>query len=79
MANIAESIKLLGILSSGRKYKAKELGERLGLKESSIRYYIGILREAEFQIEAQRGAFGGYYLDKKSTTNIILKIIDETL
>lgn len=77
MSKLANSFKLLYMLSDGRRHKAKELAEKIELKESSIRCYINDLRQAGFQVESLPGIQGGYWLDKTNCTNTIWKLIEK--
>ncbi|OLF15492.1 helix-turn-helix transcriptional regulator [Actinophytocola xanthii] len=58
----ARVLALLEILQGGGLLSARELGERLGVDERTVRRYAEHLTDLGIPIEARRGRFGGYRL-----------------
>jgi len=56
------ALDLLSLLQSHRHWSSRELAERLGVTDRTLRRDIERLRELGYQIEAGRGAIGGYRL-----------------
>jgi predicted DNA-binding transcriptional regulator YafY len=57
-------LKVLILLSSGRKYSIDELSEKFCISESSVHRYISLLREVGFIIP--RPTNSKYYIEKNS-------------
>ena len=71
----AKILKMLILLRSRNKMKAKDLAEKLGVKKRMVREYKKDLAELGVYIGAQIGRYGGYYIE---TDNNILDLgIDE--
>jgi predicted DNA-binding transcriptional regulator YafY len=56
------ALDLLSLLQSHRHWSSRELADRLGVTDRTLRRDIDRLRELGYQIDAARGAFGGYRL-----------------
>ncbi len=65
MSKISKNIKMLDILSSGRKYTCKELSERLEVSPRMVRSYKEELEKEGFYIDSFLGKDGGYQLRSK--------------
>ncbi|GAA3879858.1 hypothetical protein GCM10022381_22640 [Leifsonia kafniensis] len=58
----SRTLDLLSLLQSHRHWACSELAERLGVTDRTVRRDIDRLRELGYQIDAARGAAGGYRL-----------------
>ncbi|MET0956600.1 MAG: HTH domain-containing protein, partial [Cryobacterium sp.] len=56
------ALDLLSLLQSHRHWSSRELADRLGVTDRTLRRDIERLRELGYQIDAARGAVGGYRL-----------------
>ena len=61
MGKISNILSILTLLSSGRKYTAKELSELIEITPRQIRTYIEELEKAGIYVEVVKGRYGGYY------------------
>ncbi len=66
MGKISNAILLLDYLSSGNKYSAKELSDKIGVSERMIRYYKSELEKSGIYVEHFMGPNGGYFLNNNS-------------
>ena len=55
-------LRLLGLLEARTSWQARELGERLGVTERTVRRDVTRLRELGYPVEGERGVDGGYRL-----------------
>jgi len=62
MSKISKNIKMLEILSSGKKYTCKELSELLEISPRVVRLYKDELEKEGIYIESIMGKNGGYKL-----------------
>lgn len=62
MSKISKNIKMLDILSSGRKYTCKQLAEMLEISPRMVRLYKDELEKEGIYIETFFGKDGGYRL-----------------
>ncbi|MFD0887341.1 helix-turn-helix transcriptional regulator, partial [Streptosporangium algeriense] len=60
----ARALKLLSIFGIGATLTAEELAARLGASVRTVRRDIDTLRDLGYEIEAVRGAGGGYRLGR---------------
>lgn len=58
----SRTLELLSLLLSHRHWSCRELAERLAVSERTLRRDIDRLRELGYEIDASRGAIGGYRL-----------------
>lgn len=65
MSKIAKNIKMLDILSSGRKYTCRQLSQMLEVTPRMIRQYKDELEKEGIYIEASLGVNGGYRLKQE--------------
>ena len=56
------ALDLLSLLQSHRHWSSRELAERLGVTDRTLRRDIDRLRELGYEIDAARGSVGGYRL-----------------
>lgn len=61
MGKISNTLSILTLLSSGRKYTAKELSELIEVSPRQIRTYIEELEKAGIYVDVVKGRYGGYY------------------
>ncbi|KAB8127280.1 WYL domain-containing protein, partial [Gracilibacillus oryzae] len=66
MSKLSNCFAMVQLLMARNKMKIDELAEELEVKPRMIRQYKQELELAGIYIESERGANGGYYLDKKS-------------
>ena len=59
---LARVLALLDILQTGGTRTLRELSERLGVDERTVRRYIGHLLDLDVPVESVRGRYGGYRL-----------------
>ena len=65
MSKISKNIKMLDILSSGRKYTCKQLAEMLEISPRMVRLYKDEIEKEGIYIDAFLGKNGGYQLRSK--------------
>ena len=65
MSKISKNIKMLDILSSGRKYTCKQLAEMLEISPRMVRLYKDELEKEGIYIETFLGKDGGYRLQSQ--------------
>lgn len=65
MSKISKNIKMLDILSSGRKYTCKQLAELLEISPRMVRLYKDELEKEGIYIETFLGKDGGYQLQSQ--------------
>lgn len=65
MSKISKNIKMLDILSTGKKYTCKELSEKLEVSPRMVRTYKDELEKEGFYIDTIFGKDGGYQLRSK--------------
>lgn len=58
----SRTLELLSLLQSHRHWSCRELAERLAVSERTLRRDVDRLRELGYEIDASRGAIGGYRL-----------------
>ncbi len=59
---LARVLALLDILQAGGTRTLRELSERLGVDERTVRRYVGHLLDLDVPVESVRGRYGGYRL-----------------
>ncbi len=72
------TLRLLSLLQD-RSYTGRELAERLGVTDRTLRQDISRLRELGYPVHAGRGAAGGYRLGQGSTMPPLLLDDDEAV
>ena len=72
MSKISKNIKMLEILSSGKKYTCKELSKLLEISPRVVRLYKDELEKEGIYIESIMGKNGGYKLYSKIELPFIL-------
>ncbi|MEV6324873.1 WYL domain-containing protein [Nocardia sp. NPDC051787] len=71
-------LRLLALLQ-GRAHTGRELAERLGVTDRTLRNDIQRLRELGYPVHAERGAMGGYRLGRGTTMPPLLLDDDEAV
>ncbi len=66
MGKISNTLSILTLLSSGKKYTSKELSEIIEVTPRQIRIYIKELEKAGIYVEVIKGRYGGYYYQSNS-------------
>lgn len=61
MGKLSNTLLILTLLSSGKKYTAKELAETIEVTPRQIRTYMEDLEKAGIYVEVSKGRYGGYY------------------
>ena len=74
MSKISKNIKMLDILSSGRKYTCRQLAEILEISPRMVRLYKDELEKEGIYIDTFLGKDGGYQLRSKIDIPLILFI-----
>lgn len=77
MSKISNCLLMINILLDGKLHPAREFAEKLGMKISSIRWYMDELLVGGLEIESKRGPGGGYRLNKRMSSNRICNLIKE--
>jgi len=62
-ATTSRTLELLSLLQSHRHWSARELVDRLGVSDRTLRRDVDRLRELGYGIESARGSTGGYRLE----------------
>ncbi|MEF3402818.1 helix-turn-helix transcriptional regulator [Agromyces sp. CCNWLW203] len=62
-ATTSRTLELLSLLQSHRHWSARELVDRLGVSDRTLRRDVDRLRELGYGIESARGSAGGYRLE----------------
>lgn len=62
-ATTSRALELLSLLQSHRHWSARDLVDRLGVSERTLRRDVERLRELGYGIESMRGSAGGYRLE----------------
>ena len=78
MSKVTKAILMLNILDNKRKWKIKELSEKLEVSERMVRTYKNCLEEAGFNIVSIKGKNGGYVLST-SRLGDYLNLTDEDI
>lgn len=76
-ATTTRTLELLSLLQSHRHWSARELVDRLGVSERTLRRDVERLRELGYGIESMRGSAGGYRLEAGTGLPPLLLTDDE--
>ncbi|HEU0181762.1 MAG TPA: YafY family protein [Agromyces mariniharenae] len=76
-ATTSRTLELLSLLQSHRHWSARELVDRLGVSERTLRRDVERLRELGYGIESMRGSAGGYRLEAGTGLPPLLLTDDE--
>ena len=72
MSKVSKNIKMLDILSSGRRYSCKELADKLEISPRMVSLYKDELEKDGIYIDSFYGKDGGYQLRSKLNLPLIL-------
>ncbi|QIS06040.1 WYL domain-containing protein [Nocardia brasiliensis] len=78
MPTTVRVLRLLALLQD-RAHTGRELAERLGITDRTLRHDIQRLRELGYPVQAQRGSVGGYRLGRGTTMPPLLLDDDEAV
>lgn len=70
MSKLGNTLAMLKLLETGRKYSAKELAERLEVTPRQVKTYKDELEKTGIYIDTIRGIYGGYVYHKKNNYEI---------
>ena len=76
MSKVGNTLTMLRLLESGRKYTVKELSEKLEVTPRMIKIYKEELEKCGIYIDSIRGQYGGYVYNKKHNYNISFDYLD---
>ncbi|WP_350348122.1 transcriptional regulator [Agromyces sp. G08B096] len=76
-ATTSRTLDLLSLLQSHRHWSARELTDRLGVSERTLRRDVERLRELGYGVESTRGVAGGYRLEAGTGLPPLLLTDDE--
>jgi predicted DNA-binding transcriptional regulator YafY len=76
-ATTSRTLELLSLLQSHRHWPARELVDRLGVSDRTLRRDVERLRELGYGIESMRGSAGGYRLEAGTGLPPLLLTDDE--
>ncbi len=76
MSKVGNTLTMLRLLESGRKYTVKELSEKLEVTPRMIKIYKEELEKCGIYIDTIRGQYGGYVYNKKHDYNISFDYLD---
>jgi len=76
-ATTSRTLELLSLLQSHRHWSARELVDRLGVSDRTLRRDVERLRELGYGIESMRGSSGGYRLEAGTGLPPLLLTDDE--
>ncbi|MFD4422523.1 helix-turn-helix transcriptional regulator [Agromyces sp. NPDC058484] len=76
-ATTSRTLELLSLLQSHRHWSARELVDRLGVSERTLRRDVERLRDLGYGIESMRGSAGGYRLEAGTGLPPLLLTDDE--
>ena len=70
MSKVGNTLNMLRLLETGRKYTVNELAEMLEVTPRMIKVYKEELEKCGLYIDSIRGRYGGYVYNKKVDYNI---------
>lgn len=76
VSKISNTLTMLRLLESGRKYSIQELSEKLEVSKRMITVYKEELEKCGIYIDSIRGKYGGYVYNKKHDFNISFDYLD---
>ena len=76
VSKVGNTLTMLRLLESGRKYTVKELSEKLEVTPRMIKIYKEELEKCGIYIDTIRGQYGGYVYNKKHDYNISFDYLD---
>ena len=76
MSKVGNTLTMLRLLESGKKYSVNELAEKLEVSPRMIKSYKEGLEKCGIYIDTIRGRYGGYVYHKKHNYNISFDYLD---
>jgi len=76
MSKVGNTLTMLRLLESGRKYTIKELAEKLEVTPRMITIYKEELEKSGIYIDSIKGQYGGYVYNKKHDYNVSFDYLD---
>ena len=76
MSKVGNTLTMLRLLESGKKYTIRELAEKLEVTPRMINIYKEELGKCGIYIDTIRGQYGGYVYNKKHDYNISFDYLD---
>jgi len=76
MGKLGNTLAMLKILETGRKYTVKELSELIEVSPRMIKEYKNELEKAGIYIETINGIYGGYVYNQKNNYDVSFSIKD---
>lgn len=76
MSKVSNTLTMLRLLESGKKYSVKELAEKLEVSPRMIKSYKEELEKCGIYIDTILGRYGGYVHHKKHNYNISFDYLD---
>lgn len=76
MSKIGNTLTMLRLLESGRKYTVNELAEKIEVNPRIIKTYKEELEKSGIYIDSIRGKYGGYVYHKKHNYNVTFDYLD---
>lgn len=76
MSKLGNTLAMLKILETGRKFTVKELAEKIEVSPRMIKAYKVELEQAGIYIDTINGVYGGYVYNHKSNYDISFSIQD---
>lgn len=76
MSKVSNTLTMLRLLESGKKYSVKELAEKLEVSPRMIKSYKEELEKCGIYIDTILGRYGGYVYHRKHNYNISFDYLD---
>ncbi len=76
MSKLGNTLAMLKILETGRKYSVKELSEMLEVSPRMIKEYKAALDQAGIYIDTVYGVYGGYVYNSKNNYDVTFNFSD---
>lgn len=76
MSKVGNTLTMLRLLESGRKYSVNELAERIEVKPRMIKIYKEELEKCGIYIDTIRGRYGGYVYHRQHNYNVSFNYLD---
>ena len=76
MGKLGNTLAMLKILETGKKYTVKELAEKIEVSPRMIKTYKAELEQAGIYIDTISGVYGGYVYNQKSNYDVSFSIQD---
>ena len=76
MSKVGNTLTMLRLLESGRKYTVEELAKKIEVKPRMIKTYKEELEKCGIYIDTIRGRYGGYVYHKKHNYDISFNYLD---